>query len=119
MAASGMTTCTKGVSGTDRDDQKAVALTQNNCASQAALALALEEGWWPLLNEQRALTFARQHGLKVMTVPEFIVCPYQTRLLSSGSARTKLDGIAAITGQRVMEVARHAFETLAHSRGER
>jgi predicted nucleic acid-binding protein len=94
-------------------------VSQFHAGEAAALALALEEGWWLLLNEQRALTFARQHGLKVVTVPEFIVYLYQTRLLSSRSARTKLDGIAANTGQRVMEAARHAFETLAHSRGER
>jgi hypothetical protein len=65
-----------------------------------------------LLNEQRALTFARQRNLKAVTVPEFIVYLYQTRLLSYRSALAKLEGIAANTGQRVMQAAWQAFVAL-------
>jgi predicted nucleic acid-binding protein len=85
----------------------------------AALALARDEGWWLLLNEQRALTFARQHSIKAVTVPEFIVYLYDVQLLSARSAMVKLDGIAANTGQRVMQAARDAFVALAQRRGER
>jgi predicted nucleic acid-binding protein len=93
-------------------------LPQFHAGEAAALALALEEAWWLLLNEQRALTFARQRGLKVVTVPEFIVYLYETELLSYRSALAKLDGVAANTGQRVMQAVRHAFMALAHRRGD-
>jgi len=46
---------------------------QCHAGEAAALALARDEGWWLLLNEQRALTFARQQGIKAVTVPEFII----------------------------------------------
>jgi predicted nucleic acid-binding protein len=92
---------------------------QFHAGEAAALALAHEEGWWLLINEQRALTSARQHGLKAVTVPEFIVYLYQAHLLSYQSALTKLDEIAPNTGQRVMQAARQMFVGLAQSRGER
>jgi hypothetical protein len=38
--------------------------------------------------------------------------------LSYRSACVKLDGIAANSGQRVMQAARHALGTLAQERGE-
>ena len=94
-------------------------LLQLHSGEAAAVALALEESWWLLVNEQRALTLARQRGLKAVTVPEFIVYLYQVELLSARSAQAKLDGIAANTGHRVMRAARDEFETLAQSRGER
>ena len=84
-----------------------------------ALALARDEGWWLLVNEQRALTLARQQGVKAVTVPEFIVYLYETQLLSLRSALTKLDGLAANTGQRVMQAAREAVAAVARRRGER
>ena len=46
---------------------------QLHAGEAAALALARNEDWWLLLNEQRVLTFAPQQGLKAVTVPEFIV----------------------------------------------
>lgn len=85
----------------------------------AALALALEEGGWLLINEQRPLMFARHRGIKAVTVPEFIVYLYESRILSYRSAQNKLDGIAPNTGQPVMEAARQAFLALAQSRGEK
>ena len=85
----------------------------------AALALAHDEHWWLLLNEQRALTFARQQGIKAVTVPECIIYLYEAQLLSACSTMATLDGIAAITGQRVMQAARDAFAALAQRRGER
>lgn len=94
-------------------------LAQFHAGEAAALALALEEDWWLLINEQRALTFARQQALKAVTVPEFIVYLYQAQLLSYRSALAKLDGIVANTGQRVMQAARQAFMDLADHRGER
>lgn len=94
-------------------------LLQLHAGEAAAVALALEESWWLLVNEQRALTLARQRGLKAVTVPEFIVYLYQAQLLSARSARAKLDGIAANTGHRVMRAAREEFETLVQNRGER
>jgi predicted nucleic acid-binding protein len=94
-------------------------LRQFHAGEAAVLALAQEEGWWLLINEQRALTFARQRALKAVTVPEFIVYLYQAHLLSSRSTRVKLEGIAANTGQQVMQAAWHTFEALAHRRGER
>jgi hypothetical protein len=93
-------------------------LPQFHAGEAAALALAQGEGWWLLLNEQRALTFARQRNLKAVTVPEFIIYLYQARLLSYRSALAKLDGIAANTGQRVMQAAWQAFMALAQHRGE-
>jgi predicted nucleic acid-binding protein len=93
-------------------------LSQFHAGEAAALALAQEEGWWLLINEQRALTFARQQGLKAVTVPEFIVYLYQARLLFNQSALTKLDEIAPNTGQRVMQAARQTLLGLARRRGE-
>ena len=84
-----------------------------------ALALAQEEAWWLLIKEQRALTCARQRGLKPVTVPELIVYLYQAHMLSYRSALCKLDKIAPNTGQRVMQAARHTFLGLAQRRGER
>jgi hypothetical protein len=52
-------------------------------------------------------------------VPEFIVYLYEVQILSARSAVVKLDGIAANTGQRVMQAARDAFAALAQRRGER
>ena len=46
---------------------------QLHAGEATALALARDEGWWLLVNEQRALTLARQQGVKAVTVPEFIV----------------------------------------------
>ena len=66
-----------------------------------------------------ALTFARQQGVKTVTVPEFIVYLYEVSLLSYRSAQAKLDGMAANAGLRVMQAAQHTFVTLAHRRGER
>ena len=91
---------------------------QFHAGEAAALALAQEEGWWLLINEQRALTATRQHGLKAVTVPEFIVYLYQAHLLSYRSALSKLDEIAPNTGQRVLQAARHTFLALAQRRGE-
>jgi predicted nucleic acid-binding protein len=93
-------------------------LAQFHAGEAAAVALAWEQQWWLLLNEQRALTFARQHALKVVTVLELIVYLYEAHLLSYRSARVKLDGIAANTGQRVMQAAHHALGALAQERGE-
>ena len=93
-------------------------LPRFHAGEAAALALALEEGWWLLINEQRALTFARQRGIKAVTVPEFIVYLYEAHILSYRSALSKLDGIASNTGQSVMQVARQTFSTLARNRGE-
>ena len=92
---------------------------QFHAGEAAALVLARNEGWWLLLNEQRALTFARQQDIKTVTVPEFIVYLYEIQILSARSAMVKLDGIAANTGQRVMQAARDAFAALARRRGER
>jgi predicted nucleic acid-binding protein len=94
-------------------------LPQFHAGEAAALALAQQETWWLLINEQRALTFARQRGLKAVTVPEFIVYLYQAHLLSYQSALTKLDGIAPNTGHQVMQAARQTFLMLAQHRGER
>lgn len=85
----------------------------------AALALAEEEGWWLLINEQRPLTFARQRSIRAVTVPEFIVYLYEAQILSYRSTVNKLDGIAPNTGRQVMQAARGAFLALAQSRGER
>ncbi len=84
-----------------------------------ALALAEEEGWWLLINEQRPLTLARQRGIKAVTVPELIVYLYQAQILSYHSAANKLDGIATNTAQIVMQAARQSLEALAQSRGEK
>lgn len=92
---------------------------QFHAGEAAALALAQEEAWWLLINEQRALTSARQRGLKAVTVPEFIVYLYQAHLLSYQSALTKLEELAPNTGQRVMQAARQTFLGLAQRRGER
>jgi predicted nucleic acid-binding protein len=92
---------------------------QFHAGEAAALALAQEEAWWLLISEQRALTSARQRGLKAVTVPEFIVYLYQAHLLSYQSALTKLDELAPNTGQRVMQAARQTLLGLAQRRGER
>jgi len=84
----------------------------------AALALAQQERWWLLINEQRALNFARRQNIKAVTVPELIVYLYETRILSQHSAQQKLDGIAANTGRQVMQAARQALEALVETRGE-
>jgi predicted nucleic acid-binding protein len=91
---------------------------QFHAGEAAAVALARDEDWWLLVNEQRALTFARQQGLKAVTVPEFIIYLYEVQILSYRSALAKLDGIAANTGQRVMQAVRDAFVALARCRGE-
>lgn len=94
-------------------------LPQFHAGEAAALALALQEGWWLFLNEQRALTFARQQGIKAVTVPEFVVYLYQANLLSYRSTLNKLDGIASNTGPQVMQAARQAVQGLAKQRGEK
>ena len=91
---------------------------QFHAGEAAALALALEEGWWLLINEQRALTFARQRDIKALTVPEFIIYLYEAGILSYRSTVDKLDGIAPNTGQQVMQAARQALLSLAQTRGE-
>ena len=93
-------------------------LSRFHAGEAAALALALEQEWWLLINEQRALTFARQRGLKVVTAPEFIVYLYEARVLSYRSTLNKLDGVASNTGQYVMQAARHTFLALAKRRNE-
>ena len=92
---------------------------QFHVGEAAALALARDEGWWLLINEQRALTFARQQGIKAVTVPEFVVYLYEVRLLSLRSTQVKLDGLAANTGQHLMQAARDTVAALAQHRGER
>jgi predicted nucleic acid-binding protein len=62
---------------------------QLHAGEAAAVALALEESWWLLVNEQRALTLARQRDLKAVIVPECIVYLYQLQLLSVRSAQAK------------------------------
>lgn len=84
----------------------------------AALALAQETGWWLLINEQRALRFARQGSIKAVTVPELIVYLYQARSLSYRSASAKLDGIASNTGRQVIQAARQTLAILSRQRGE-
>lgn len=93
-------------------------LPQFHAGESEALALALEERWWLLINEQRALEFARQRGIKAVTVPEFIVYLYEADILSYRSVLDKLEGIAYNTGQRVMQAARQTLIALAQSRGE-
>ncbi len=93
-------------------------LPQFHDGEAVALALALERGWWLLINERRALAFARRQGIKAVTVPEFIIYLYEAHILSHRSAQNKLDGIATNTGHQVMQAARQAFLALAQSRGE-
>jgi hypothetical protein len=92
---------------------------QFHAGEAAALAVAQERGWWLLVNEQRALTYARQHGVKAVTVPEWVVYLYETQILSYRSALGKFAGLAANTGQRVMQPAREALDLVAQRRGER
>lgn len=94
-------------------------LPRFHAGEAAALALALQEGWWLLINEQRALIFARQQGLKAVTVPEFITYLYQADLLSYRSTLSKLDQLAGNTGPQVMQAARQAVQVLAQQRGEK
>jgi hypothetical protein len=94
-------------------------LPQFHAGEAAALVLAQDARWWLLINEQRALTYARQHGLHAVTVPEFVVYLYEAQLLSYRSAVAKLAGLAANTGQRVMQPAREALAHLVAHRGER
>ena len=94
-------------------------LPQFHAGEAAALALALQEGWWLLINEQRALVFARQQGVKAVTVPEFIAYLYQANLLSYRSTLSKLDQIASNTGPQVMQAARQEVQVLAKQRGEK
>lgn len=94
------------------------ALEKFHDGEAAALALAEEEGWWLLINEQRPLTFARQRGIKAVTVPEFIVYLYQAQILSYRSALAKLDSLAPNTGLRVIQAARQEFLALAQRRGD-
>ena len=61
-------------------------LPQFHAGEASALALAQEMNWWLLINEQRALTFARQHNIKAVTVPEFVVYLYHAHILSYNSA---------------------------------
>ena len=93
-------------------------LGQFHAGEAAALALALEENMWLLVNEQSALRFARQHGLKALTVPEFTVYLYEIELLSLRSVQDKLDMISANTGKALMDAARQAVQSLAQSRGD-
>ena len=93
-------------------------LSQFHAGEAAALALALEEEWWLLINEQRALTFARRQGIKAVTVPELIVYLYEGQILSYRSSFSKLEGIASNTGLGVMQTAWYTFQTLARNRGE-
>ena len=93
-------------------------LSQFHAGEAAALAMALEKEWWLLINEQRALSFARQQAIKAVTVPEFIVYLYDRHILSYRSALAKLEGIAANTGQQVMHAAQGALSALAQSRRE-
>jgi hypothetical protein len=65
------------------------------------------------------LTYARQQGVNAVTVPEFVVYLYEVQLLSYRSTLGKLAGIAANTGQRVMQPAREALIQVAQRRGER
>lgn len=91
---------------------------QFHAGEAAALALAQQERWWLLINEQRALDFARRQDIKAVTVPELIIYLCETRILSQRSAQQKLDGIASNTGRQVMQAARQALGTLAETRGE-
>jgi hypothetical protein len=93
-------------------------LPQFHAGEAAALAPALEKGWWLLINEQRPLTFARERRIKAVTVPEFVVYLYEAQLISYRSARQKLSQLAQNTGQRVMQAAQQAFLTLAQYRRE-
>ena len=93
-------------------------LDQFHAGAAAALQLALDENLWLLVNEQRALRFARQRGLKALTVPEFVVYLYEIELLSWRSVHDKLDRIAANTGKALMDEARQAVRSLAESRGD-
>ena len=93
-------------------------LDQFHAGEAAALGLALDENLWLLVNEQRALRFARQRGLKALTVPEFIVYLYEVEVLSWHSVHDKLDRIAANTGKALMDAARQAVRSLAESRGD-
>lgn len=94
-------------------------LSQFHAGEASALALAQEMNWWLLINEQRALTFARQHNIKAVTVPEFVVYLYHAHILSYNSALGKLDAIASNTGHYVMQVARQALLATAQNRDER
>jgi hypothetical protein len=94
-------------------------VAQLHVGEAAALALARDEGWWLLINAQRALTCARQQGIKAVTAPEFVVYLYEVRLLSWRSTQGTLDGLAAHTGQRLMPAARDTVVALAQQRGER
>jgi len=94
-------------------------IPQFHAGEAAALALAQEAGWWLLINEQRALTYARQQGIKAVTVPELVVYLYEAQVLSYRSALAKVEGLAANTGPRVMQPARAALAQLAQHRGER
>ncbi len=93
-------------------------MPQFHAGEAASLALARQEGWWLLINEQRALDFARRQEIKAVTVPELLIYLYEVKILSYRSAQQKLDEIASNTGRQVMLAARQALETLADTRGE-
>ena len=94
-------------------------LPQFHAGESAALALAQEAVWWLLINEQRALTYARQQGVKAVTVLKFVIYFYEAQMLSYRSALAKVEGLAPNTGPRVLQPARAALAQLAQRRGER
>lgn len=93
-------------------------VSQFHAGEAAAIGLAIEKNWWLLINEQRALLFARQQGIKSVTIPEFVIYLYERQILSYRSTHNKLEILSANTGQHIMQAAWQTFRTLAQTRSE-
>jgi predicted nucleic acid-binding protein len=76
-----------------------------------AIALAAQLHTVLLINEHRAVAYARSHGIAVVTVPEFVALCVAD-VISARAGRRKLDLIEPITAAPIITEARRALDLL-------
>ena len=83
-----------------------------------ALALAQEHGWLLLINDARPIAYARQSGVRTLSVPGLMFRLYAQGSISLRGVERQFATIESITSPNVLRPVQRAVFRLAHVRGE-
>ena len=84
----------------------------------AAIALAREQSWVLLINDQRPLLFAESLGIHCVCVPDFCVFLYAQGKITTAAAEGYLDRLKPTTGKQLIARAQLVLQQLRTQRKE-
>ncbi len=103
--------------GTIVQQDPTLAVDWYHAGENAATALAIENDYVLLIDDQNPYRFARSRGLKVVNSADFVVLLYNAGRLAYTTAESTLGGLGL--GKHLARTALAALGTLAQRKGER